>query len=166
RLLTLEVIRPWAKDPDTYSSSLTATAYVMIKRTFAPPDERLRKLIAREKLMPAALAEARKNLVNPPQIYTQIALEQIDGNRHLFEDAVAKAFPEVADAALLAEFKKTNGAVISALDEYKKWMQRDLVKRSKGEFALGAETYRKKLAADEMIDVPLEQLLAIAEKDL
>jgi len=38
RLLTLEVVRPWAKDPDTYSSSLTATAYVMIKRTFAPAE--------------------------------------------------------------------------------------------------------------------------------
>ena len=55
---------------DTYSSGLTNTAYIMIKREFAPPDERLRKLIAREKAMPAALAEARKNLDNPPRIYT------------------------------------------------------------------------------------------------
>ena len=95
-------IRPWAKDPDSYSSGLTDTAYVMIKRTFAPAEERLRKLIAREKLMPAALAEARKNLDNPPRIYTQIAIEQIDGNRHFFQDAVASAFPDVNDAALLA----------------------------------------------------------------
>ena len=166
RLLTLEVIRPWAKDPDTYSSGLTATAYLMIKRTFAPPDERMRKLMAREKLMPAALAEARKNLDNPPHIYTQIALEQIDGNRHFFEDAVASAFPEVKDAALLAEFKQANNAVIAALGDYKKWLQDDLIKRSNGDFALGEETYRKKLAADEMVEAPLDQLLAIADQDL
>ena len=27
RILTLDVIRPWAKDPDTYSSGITNTAY-------------------------------------------------------------------------------------------------------------------------------------------
>ena len=70
RVITLDVIRPWAKDADTYSSGLTSTAYIMIKREFAPAEERLRRLIAREKAMPAALAEARKNLENPPRIYT------------------------------------------------------------------------------------------------
>ena len=83
----------------------------MIKREFAPPEERLRQLIAREKLMPAALAEARKNLENPPRIYTEIAIEQIDGNRGFFKDAVPGAFPDVKDKALLAEFKAANDAV-------------------------------------------------------
>ncbi len=57
--------------PTLYSSGITNAAYVMIKRNFAPPAERLKALIAREKPMPAALAEARKNLDNPPQIYTR-----------------------------------------------------------------------------------------------
>ena len=34
--------------------------------------------------MPATLVEARKNLDNPPRIYTEIALEQIDGTRDFF----------------------------------------------------------------------------------
>jgi uncharacterized protein (DUF885 family) len=166
RLLTLEVVRPWATDPDTYSSGLTRTAYIMIKRNFAPADQRLRHLIAREKAMPAALAEARKNLENPPKIYTEIAIEQLDGNRAFFETAVASAFPEVTDKALLAEFKQANDGVIAALTEYKKWLQDDLVKRSTGDFAIGEETFRRKLAADEMVELPLDQLLAIAERDL
>jgi uncharacterized protein (DUF885 family) len=166
RLITLDVVRPWAKDPDSYSSGLTYTAYIMIKRNFAPAEDRLRSLIAREKLMPAALAEARANLDNPPRIYTQIALEQIDGNRHFFEDAVSSAFPGVKDPALLAEFKHANGAVVAAFADYKKWLEADLVKRSNGNFAIGEDTYRRKLAADEMIDVPLAELLAIADRDL
>ena len=166
RLITLDVVRPWARDPDSYSSGLTYTAYIMIKRNYAPPEERLRKLIAREKLMPAALAEAHTNLDNPPRIYTQIALEQIDGNRHFFEDAVASAFPGVNDPSLLAEFKQANDGVIAAFGEYKKWLEGDLLKRSNGNFALGADTFRRKLAADEMIEVPLADLLAIANRDL
>ena len=48
-----------------------------MERTFASPDDRLRSLIAREKLMPAALEAAHQNLKNPPHIYTEIALEQL-----------------------------------------------------------------------------------------
>jgi uncharacterized protein (DUF885 family) len=166
RILTLAVVRPWAKDADSYSSGLTNTAYVMIKRQFAPAEERLRKLIAREKAMPPALLEARSNIQNPPLIYTQIAIEQLDGNRSFFQTAVPGAFKDVHDKALLDEFKKTNEAVITALADYKKWLQDDLVKRSNGEFAFGEDTYRKKLSADEMIDVPLDELLAIADRDL
>jgi uncharacterized protein (DUF885 family) len=166
RLLTLEVVRPWARDADTYSSGLTNTAYIMIKRAFAPPEARLRLLIAREKLMPAALADARRNLENPPGIYTQIAIDQLDGNRAFFQEAVPGAFTAVKDAALLDEFKKVNDAVIAALADYKNWLKDDLLKRSTGEFAFGEDTYRRKLAADEMIDRPLDELLAIAERDL
>jgi uncharacterized protein (DUF885 family) len=166
RLLTLETVRPWAVDPDSYSSGLTRTAYIMIKRNFAPPESRLRQLIAREKAMPAALAEARANLQNPPRIYTEIAIEQMDGNRGFFETAVAAAFPTVTDKALLAEFKQANDAVIAAMADYKTWLQDDLLKRSNGNFALGEETFRRKLAADEMIELPLDELLQIAESDL
>jgi uncharacterized protein (DUF885 family) len=166
RILSLETVKPWARDPDTYSSGIANTAYLMIKRAYAPPAERLKLLIAREKQMPAALLEARKNLDNPPAILTKIAIDQLDGSRGFFTDAVAHAFPEVQDAALVAEFTQANGDVIAALGEYKKWLQTDLSKRSNGDFAIGADTYAKKLAADEMIDVPLDQLLAIAEQDM
>ncbi len=166
RLLTLEVVRPWARDADTYSSGITNTAYIMIKREFAPPDERMRQLMAREAAMPAALAEARKNLDNPPRIYTEIAIEQLDGNQVFFRTAVPGAFTAVKDPALVQQFTQTNDAVVQALGDYKRWLQDDLLKRSNGDFAFGEDTYRKKLAADEMIDVPLDELLAAGERDL
>jgi uncharacterized protein (DUF885 family) len=161
-----EVIRPWAKDPDTYSSGITNDAYVIISRTFAPPADRLESLIARLKLMPAALAEARKNLDNPPRVYTEIAIEQLDGNRGFFETDVPAAFTDVKDASLLAEFKRADDAVMAALDDYKGWLQNDLLPRSNGSFAYGEDTYRKVLAADEMITTPLPDLLSVAEADL
>ena len=165
-ILQNESVRAWARDPDLYSSGITNTAYVMIKRSFAPPEERLRRLIARERAMPAVLAEARRNLDNPPRIYTEIAIDQIDGSIGMFRGAVVEAFAGVTDQALEAEFKKANDAVIAALEEYKTWLKKDLLPRSTGDFAYGAELYRRRLAADEMIDEPLDRLLAIAEADL
>ena len=66
-VLALDVIRRWTKDPDAYSGGVTNAAYVIMKRNFAPAADRLKALIARERKMPAALDEARKNLDNPPQ---------------------------------------------------------------------------------------------------
>jgi uncharacterized protein (DUF885 family) len=165
-LLRDDVIRPWAKDPDFYSSGITNDAFVMISRTFAPPEQRLKSLISRLKMMPNALAEARRNLDSPPRIYTEIAIEQLDGNRDFFANDVPAAFAEVQDAALLAEFRTANDAVVEALESYKRWLESDLLNRSNGSFAWGADTYGKVLAADEMITTPLPELLAIAEADL
>jgi uncharacterized protein (DUF885 family) len=166
QLLTNDVIRPWQTTPDIYSSGITATAFVMIKRSFAPPEVRLKALIARERLMPGVLAQARKNLHNPPEVLTRIAIEQLDGNRDFFATAVPAAFANVQVKPLLDEFKAANQAVIDALAEYKTFLQNDLLPRSKGDYALGAETLSKKFAADEMVTLPLLRLLAVAQADL
>ena len=81
QLLTLEVIRPWEKNPDIYSSGIASSAFVIMERPYASTNIRLRSLVEREKLMPQVLLEARKNLKNPPKIYTEIALEQIEIGR-------------------------------------------------------------------------------------
>jgi uncharacterized protein (DUF885 family) len=165
-ILALDVIKMWAKDPDSYSGGITNAAYVIMKRPYAPATERLRALIAREKLMPGALGEARKNLANPPKIYTEIAIEQIDGNISFFRDDLPAAFKEVTDKALLDEFATTNAAVIKALGDYKTYLKNELLPKSNGSFAFGTETYTKVLSANEMVDLPLDRLLAIAQADL
>jgi uncharacterized protein (DUF885 family) len=164
-ILVNDVTRPWATNPDAYSSAVTNGAYVVMKRSYAPAADRLRALIDREHKMPGLLAEARRNLANPPQIYTDIAIEQIDGNINFFRTDVPAAFTDVTDAALRAAFKTSNDAVIAALVAYKAFLETDLRPRSKGSYAFGAETYRRALAANEMIELPLDRLLAIAERD-
>ncbi|HEY5056469.1 MAG TPA: DUF885 domain-containing protein, partial [Acidobacteriaceae bacterium] len=172
-LLSLEAIRGWEKNPDNYSSGITTAAFTIMERPYAAANVRLRALVEREKLMPKALEEARKNLKDPPKIFTEIALEQVDGDASFFEKDVPSAFfsgadgAEVAtDAAAKAEFAKTNAAVIAALKSYASWMKTDLLPRSNGDYKLGAGTYRKKLSYDEMVDLPLDRLLQIAMDDL
>jgi uncharacterized protein (DUF885 family) len=165
-LLELETIRPWEKSPDIYSSGITGSVYVIMSRKFASEDDRLRSVVAREKLMPAVLAEARKNLQNPPKVYTEIALEQIPGGISFFKTDVPAAFASASDPAVKAEFAKSNAAVIAALEDYEKWMKSDLLPRSHGEFRIGAETFSQKLLYDEMVATPLDRLLEIGTADL
>src|ERR1700733_10997617 len=170
QLLTLEVIRPWEQNPDISSSGITNSVFVIMERPYASTNTRLRAAIEREKLMPQALLEARKNLKNPPRIYTEIALEQIDGEISFFQNDVPSAFfsgPDAAtDAEAKAAFAKSNAAVIDALKSYGAWLKSDLLPRSNGDYKLGAETFARKLRYDEMVDIPLDRLLEIAFDDL
>ena len=165
-LLTLETVRPWEKNPDNYSGSISNAAFSLMERKFAPPEERLRSLIAWEKLMPKSLVAARENLKNPPRIYTEIAIEQLPGIVSFFQHDVPLAFADVKDAGLNAEFAAANGAVIAALTDYQNWLKTDLLPKSNGDFRIGAETFSKKLAYDEMVDTPLDKLLEIGTADL
>jgi uncharacterized protein (DUF885 family) len=166
QLLSLEVVRPWEKNPDIYSSGATNAVYVVMSRKFAPAADRLKSVIAREKAIPRLFESARENLKNPPQVYTEVALEQLDGIESFFRNDVPAAFKDVKDAALMAEFQKANQGVLDALKAYQDFLKKDLLPRSHGDFKIGAETYRKKLLYDEMVDIPLERLLEIGMADL
>ena len=165
-LLTLQTIRPWEKNPDSYSSGITGSAFSIMERKFASPTERLRSLVVREKQMPAALAAARANLKNPPKIFTEIAIDQLPGLAAFFKNDVPSAFADVDDAALKRQFAESNAAVIKALREYQAWLKKDLLPKSKGDFRIGAESYAKKLKFDEMVDIPLDKLLEIGMANL
>jgi uncharacterized protein (DUF885 family) len=165
-LLTLQAIRPWEKNPDFYSSGITSSAFTLMERKFAPPETRLRDLISREKQMPAALLAARANLKNPPKIYTEIALEQLPGLIQFFRHDVPSAFTDVSDAALKQQFAASNDAVVRALGDYQVWLKQDLLPKSHGDFRIGAKVFREKLKYDEMVDLPLDQLVALDEANM
>ena len=166
QLLELETIRPWEKNADTYSSTCASAAFALMERKFASPDDRLRSLIAREKQMPTLLVEARANLKNPPRIFTEIAIEQLPGIVDFFQHDVPSAFAEARDPQLKAQFAQSNAAVIVALGNYLGWLKADLLPRSKGDFRIGAQTFRDKLKYDEMVDIPLDKLLEIGWADM
>jgi uncharacterized protein (DUF885 family) len=165
-LLALEQIRPWEKDPDRYSSGVSESVFVIIKRKFAPARERLRSVIARERQMPRMFDDARKNLNNPPRVFTEIALEQLPGIIDFFRNDVPAAFQDVQDAPLQAEFQAANRAVVDALIDYEGFLKDNLLPRSTGDFRIGLDNYRKKLLFEEMVDTPLERLLELGYADL
>ena len=166
QLLTLETIRPWEKNADNYSSTCANAAFVLMERKFAPPDERLRSLIAREKQMPAMLGDARVNLKNPQRIFTEIAIEQLPGIISFFQNDVPLAFADAKDTELKAEFAKSNAAVVADLESYLAWLKSDLLAHSNGDFQIGAQTFSDKLKYDEMVDIPLDRLLEIGWDNL
>jgi uncharacterized protein (DUF885 family) len=63
-------------------------------------------------------------------------------------------------------FEAANKPVIEAFENAAKWLETELLPKSKGSYAIGADAFMKKLAAEEMLDIPLDKLLAIGEANL
>jgi uncharacterized protein (DUF885 family) len=166
RLLELQSIQMWRKNPDLYTSDLSDSIFVIMRRNFAPPEERLRSLVDRELQVPNVLEAARQNLHNPPRVYTQVALQQLPDTIKFFQKDVPEAFPEVKDPELVARFKKSNDAVVEELRNFQNFLQEKLLPASNGDFRLGAANFSKKLLYDEMVDIPLDRLLEIGYADL
>jgi uncharacterized protein (DUF885 family) len=165
-LLELQDIQMWKKDPDGYTGGMTNSIFVIMKRNYAAPEERLRAAIDRERQIPKALEYARQNLQNPPKIYTEIALEQLPDEIDFFRKDVPERFSAVTDPKLLAEFKAANQGVIDAFESYQKYLHDSILPNANGDFRLGAENYKKKLLYDEMVDIPLDRLLAMGYENL
>jgi uncharacterized protein (DUF885 family) len=165
-LLDIESIRIWETNPDHYSSTASNAVFTIMSRNFAPQDERLKSVIARERQMPKMFEVARENLKNPPRIYTEVAIEQLPGIISFFQKDVPLAFGGVKDRALLEQFHQANATVIRELERYESFLKNDVLPRSKGNFRIGAENYRKKLLYDEMVDIPLDRLLQIGYANL
>lgn len=166
QLLTLTTIKPWENDPDFYSSFAANSAFSIMARDFAPGNVRMKALTKREVAMVTLLQQARENLVNPPKIYTEIALEQLPGIIHFFENDVPLAFEAQKSDPEYAGFLQANQNVVSALQAYQSWLTTQVLPHSKGQFRLGERVFREKLKLDEMVDLPIPKLLALNRENM
>jgi len=160
------VTRPLENNPDVYASGLTESAFSLVYRDFAPAAQRLEALLSRMAAMPAALRAAEDNLGAPPRVYTEITLEQLAGNRDFFDHTLPEAFAGLLDAAQSQALADARREVLEAFGRYERFLADTLLPRSTGDFAIGADAFSRKLYHDELVEIPLDHLLAIGEADL
>jgi uncharacterized protein (DUF885 family) len=160
-LFRADVLKEHAWNPLRYN---TANAiYALLARDFAPLETRVKNVGARLRQIPAVLRAARANLGNPPLIHTETAILQNKGAIALIRDQVGAA---AAQARAGPELAAAQAAAIAALEDYGKWLEHELLPRSNGEFRLGDEKFRRKLAFDLEADLTKEEILRRAEADL
>ena len=166
RLLDLANIRIWAKDPGFYNTQAATALFSLIERDFAPVDDRLESLIARERRIPDVLSSARTNVVNPPAVYTKVAIEEVQAQIDFLQSGLPQSVAGAQSLALKTEFKAINQSAITAYQEFLDYLQQGLIPQSGGDFALGRENFQKKLQYDEMVDLPINILLKIGHKEM
>jgi uncharacterized protein (DUF885 family) len=165
-LLELEEIRAYARQPAYYPSLASRAVYLLIKRDFAPAADRLRAVIARERAIPRLLSDGQKNLTAVPRVAVEIALDELPEIIGFFERDVPLAFSSVTDAKLKADLAASTRIAVDALRAYADHVKREILPRADAPFAIGPALFAKKLRTEEMIDTPLDELLARGEAEL
>ncbi len=163
-LFRLTELRQWENDPGAYG--LGWSLENLIARDFAPAPERLRSVIARLKLLPRQFANARANLKNPPRLLSEFAAEDLDGSLSYLDIDVPRAFSTVADSALWREYTAAKTQAQAEMKKQAEWIRKTLVPKSNGTYVLGEERYRKRLQYEDMIDQPVDTLLAVGAREL
>ncbi len=167
-LLDLETLRMWEKNPMQYAGLAGFAVYDLMKRDFAPAPERLRSAVARIRAVPAICEAGKANVGNPPKEFTALAIRMAKGATGFLEGAVAAWAKDSAggDAALLQEFTEANTKAVAAVGDFAAWLEKDLAPRSNGRYAIGEANFAAKLRYDDMIEIPLSEVLARGEANL
>src|SRR5437899_1824408 len=151
-------------NPLVYMQSLANSLYLLVARDFAPAEKRAPNLRQRMEKIPGVIAQAKANLQHPPRVHTETAIEQTQGAINLVRTELAPLLDQAPQ--LKKELEPLQAKTAAALEDYKKWLQNDLLPRSDGDFRLGAEKYRKKLHFALASDLPMEEIKQRANADL
>ncbi|MFN2447392.1 MAG: DUF885 domain-containing protein [Vicinamibacterales bacterium] len=140
-IFELDVLRPWEKDPELYLQ------YGSLAGLMDQPGDATAKgraVAIRLKALTALLADARANLRTPPRRFTENGIYQAGEWRTFLEKDVAAFAGRSGDAS--AEVTAATVEAIRALSDYKEFLERDLLPRSTGSFAIGRDHYNFILA--------------------
>jgi uncharacterized protein (DUF885 family) len=155
------VDRPLQRRPQAYLEPLDAI-FQMTARDYAPPAERAKNVLARVEKVPAVVELAKANLLNPPKVWTEIAIERA---------GTAKTFLDEQKPFLLGALPNDKSRIEGALkaaatayEAYKTFLQRDVLPRSNGGFAAKRELFEYLLKYDYFLDDGADALLALGKK--
>ena len=163
-IFRLEELREAEWNPLVYNQSLANSLYLMVARDFDSAQNRIPSLRQRMEGIPNVIKQAEANLQHPPKVYTETAIEQIGGAINLVRNGLDPLLSQAPQ--MKKDLAPIQEKTAKTLEDYKKWLQDDLLTRSDGDFRLGAEKFRKKLHFALASDLSMEEIKKRADADL
>jgi uncharacterized protein (DUF885 family) len=148
------------KNPMIYARAIDVNLY--IKRDFKPLDDRVRDIVTIEDQTANIMTAGKTNLAEVlPKPFVELAIQIANGSADFLEKDLVQALKDLKDEQLRAAFQDANKKAAAALREYASWLTKEKLPKATADFALGAEKFRRILAATELVDLPPEKILAL-----
>ncbi len=163
-LLDLERVRSTETNPTAAVESIGTALFFPVVFEYAPAAERALDVLARLEKTPAFAGQAIAALRTSAPIYTEVAIEENDGNRDVIQNALPALFPKGSD--LEARYLAARGPALAAIDRLGEFLSGDLRRRSTGDWRLGAGLYGEKFRAYFQDDRDPMEMLREAEEAL
>jgi len=152
------VILSWRRDPSWYSEVLSGQLNSILIYDYAPREERLRAVVAKQRQVPMFADRVRANLRGPAPIMIRYGIQGMEGALTLIQADLPRFFAGVGDAALKSDFSESTTLAASAIQSLVDWMKSELVAGDLTAYALGREAYQGWLSHSEMIETPIAEL--------
>src|SRR5882724_9718175 len=166
RMLELEAVRTWERNPQYYSDLLASSLAGQTLFTHAPAAERARRVLSKLRQAPRLIQAARDNIKDPPGIYVKVGIETMRGALRFIEDELPRAFKDIDDLHLLGDLADAQTEASQAVASYVQYLETEAAPNARGSFRLGPDKFEQKLRLEEGLSVPIDRLLAIATREL
>ena len=99
-------------------------------------------------------------------MFVKVGLDTLRGVMTFIDTDLPRAFHSLDDLHLLADLADASTEAVQSIGEYVDYLENDVRPRAKASFRLGRDNFEQKLRLDEGISLPVDRLLAIAEREL
>ncbi len=165
-LLDLETVRTWARNPMIYAAAVSDGVHNLMTMDSAPAPARMRQVISKLRAVPSLLTAARVNVRRPPRVFVERAAVMFRGVADLLNRDLGLAFADVKDTALQRELRAAADAARVAVEAYAAELETTALANATGSYVIGTANVEARYRAEELIDVPAAELLAIGEREL
>ncbi len=151
-------------NPASYTGAMDPTVYVTVP--YAPPEVRLRAYTKFLRGVPVVAAQMRQNIASPmPISFVNYAKSAFGGYEEYYPGDGLTAWKGIGTAADQAALRAATAMAAAAMKTTVGWVEAQRP-RAGTNFALGRAKFQKMLSDTEMVDTPLDELLAIGRADL
>jgi uncharacterized protein (DUF885 family) len=165
-LLEQETLQNWRRNPMLYAAALSDGVHNLMAMEYAPATTRMERVISKLADVPKLLDAARTNIVNPPRIFAERGASMMRGASGMLEHDLPLAFESEAGTPLMDSLVAAAAAARPLIDEYAEWLETDVIPTASGDFTIGAENIARRYRSEDMIDLPLSELLEIGEREM
>jgi hypothetical protein len=165
-LLEQETLQNWKRNPMLYASALSDGVHNLMAMESDAAPVRMRRIISKLQQAPDLLAAARANLTNPPRLLAERGAAMTRGAVDMLGRDLDLAFASDSNVALRDSLRGAADVAIPLITAYVDWLERDVIPNATGEIAIGAENVARRYLGEDLIDAPLDTLLAIGEREL
>jgi uncharacterized protein (DUF885 family) len=140
-----------------------------VKRDYAPLEERAQSLAAYLGHIPRHMDAARIHLSRGavPRILIEESIPIYEGMITFLTTSLDEAFGKSSlPPAIIGKLWRARDAATTAIRDFLAFLQHDLLPNAQESFAIGTEHFLNMLRYNELINLSLDELLALGERDL
>ena len=165
-LLEHESLANWRRNPMLYASVLTDGIHNLMTVESDPAPLRMRRIISKLRQTPTLLAAARANIANPPKLFVERGASMMRATSDMLGNDLELAFAKEPNTALRDSLRRAAAAAIPRIDAYATYLEKEVLPKATGDFAIGGANLSRRYLAEELIDTPLPTMIAIGEREL